>query len=107
MKAITVKGKIDEQGHLFLEQSLQQLKSTAVRVILIVEDLEQADQSISEVMSDKEEKELMSFEKFQQGFKTSLREAGYDSREKIINLVQEIKREIVEERQKEQGNFEP
>ncbi len=41
---------------------------------------------------------LMPFEQFQQEFSAALREAGYDSEEKIVELVREVKREIAEER---------
>ena len=38
----------------------------------------------------------------EQGLKQALVEAGYDSRDKIIHLVQEVKREIAAERQQQQ-----
>lgn len=37
--------------------------------------------------------------------KQSLTEAGYDSREKIVDLVQDIKREISQERQQKQDSI--
>ncbi|MGL6135861.1 MAG: hypothetical protein ACRC2M_01095 [Planktothrix sp.] len=45
---------------------------------------------------------LRSAEQLQQELKQSLTEAGYDSREKIVDLVQDIKREISQERQQKQ-----
>lgn len=45
------------------------------------------------------QRELMPFDDLQKQFQEALREAGYDSHEKIVNLVQEIKREIATERQ--------
>ncbi|MEC4814384.1 MAG: hypothetical protein SAK29_14070 [Scytonema sp. PMC 1069.18] len=44
----------------------------------------------------------MSPKQLEQGLKQALTEAGYDSREKIIHLVQEVKREIAAERQQQQ-----
>jgi prevent-host-death family protein len=41
---------------------------------------------------------LMPFEPFQRKFKQALVEAGFDSREKIVDLVREVKQEITEER---------
>lgn len=39
------------------------------------------------------------WENFSQQFQQALVDAGYDSREKIIDLIQEVKREMAEERQ--------
>lgn len=39
------------------------------------------------------------WENFSQQFQQALVDAGYDSQEKIIDLIQEVKREIAEERQ--------
>jgi prevent-host-death family protein len=44
------------------------------------------------------EKPLMPFDSFQLKFKQALIEAGFDSKEKIVDLVREVKREIAEER---------
>jgi prevent-host-death family protein len=41
--------------------------------------------------------ELMPPDEFEQQFHQALVEAGYDSREKIIDLVREVKQEIYEE----------
>jgi hypothetical protein len=53
-------------------------------------------------LSEYQQNPLISEEKLQQGLKQSLTGAGYDSREKIIDLVQDIKREISQERQQKQ-----
>ena len=42
--------------------------------------------------------ELMPPETFAREFKKALEEAGYDTREKIIELVREVKREMADER---------
>ena len=44
-------------------------------------------------------RELIPLDSFQQQFQQALIEAGYDSHQKIVNLVQEIKQEIAAERQ--------
>ena len=44
----------------------------------------------------------MSLEDLQQGFGAALREAGYNSEEKIVELVREVKREIADERESKQ-----
>jgi antitoxin (DNA-binding transcriptional repressor) of toxin-antitoxin stability system len=43
-------------------------------------------------MREYSQRELMPFDDLQKQFQEALREAGYDSQEKIVNLVQEIKR---------------
>lgn len=43
--------------------------------------------------------ELMPSDKFEQQFHEALTAAGYDSREKIIDLVRSVKTEMYEERQ--------
>ena len=45
--------------------------------------------------------ETMPADEFEQGFHQALVEAGYDSREKILNLVRDVKQELYEERQKQ------
>ena len=50
-------------------------------------------------MREYSQRELMPFDNLQKQFQEALIEAGYDSHEKIVNLVQEIKREIATERQ--------
>jgi prevent-host-death family protein len=44
------------------------------------------------------QQELMPAHDFEQQFRQALAEAGYDSREKIIDLVREVKQEMYEER---------
>jgi prevent-host-death family protein len=43
------------------------------------------------------QKELMPLDTFQRQFKQALVEAGYDTPEKVVALVREIKREIADE----------
>jgi hypothetical protein len=97
MKAISVTGKIDEQGQLSIEKPLENLKSTSVQVIIILEDNDSPSEPSLEPKLFRQEQELLPLEEFQQEFKQALIEAGYDSREKIIKLVQEVKQEMVEE----------
>ncbi|NJM69234.1 MAG: hypothetical protein HC862_02840 [Scytonema sp. RU_4_4] len=52
-----------------------------------------------DVQGEYQQRTLMSPKQLEQGLKQALIEAGYDSREKIIHLVQEVKREIAAERQ--------
>lgn len=47
------------------------------------------------------QRELMPNDQFHAQFHQALVEAGYDSREAIIDLVQEVKREIAAERQQQ------
>ncbi|MGK7898717.1 MAG: hypothetical protein AB4372_35160 [Xenococcus sp. (in: cyanobacteria)] len=49
-------------------------------------------------MNNSAQKKLMPLDEFQKQLQKDLKEAGYDSPEKIINLVQEIKQEMVAER---------
>ena len=46
------------------------------------------------------QRQLIPLDIFQQQFQQALIEAGYDSHQKIVDLVQEIKQEIAAERQK-------
>ena len=55
-----------------------------------------------DVQGEYQQRTLMSPKQLEQGLKQALVEAGYDSREKIICLVQEVKREIAAERQQQQ-----
>ncbi|ELS04745.1 hypothetical protein Xen7305DRAFT_00044810 [Xenococcus sp. PCC 7305] len=48
-------------------------------------------------MNNSAQKKLISLDKFQKQFQQNLKKAGYDSPEKIINLVQEIKQKIATE----------
>lgn len=70
-----------------------------MRVIIISEDIDDSTKPNLEQMGFNQEQELMPLEQFQQEFKQALIESGYDSREKIIKLVQEVKQEMAEERQ--------
>ncbi|WP_287297015.1 hypothetical protein [Moorena sp. SIO2C4] len=49
-------------------------------------------------VSNYQQQPLLSAKQLQEGLKQALTESGYDSREKIIELVQEIKQEIAQER---------
>jgi len=51
-------------------------------------------------MREYSQREIMPFDNLQKQFQEALIEAGYDSHEKIENLVQEVKREMATERQK-------
>ena len=42
--------------------------------------------------------ETMPADEFEKGFHQALVDAGYDSREKILDLVRDVKQEIYEER---------
>lgn len=98
MKAISVTGKIDEKGQLSIEKPIENLKSTSVQVIIILEDKDvPSEPSLEHEHFKQEHIDLLPLEEFQQEFKQALIEAGYDSREKIIKLVQEVKQEMVEE----------
>ena len=46
--------------------------------------------------------ETMPADEFEKGFHQALVDAGYDSREKILDLVREVKQELYEERQQQQ-----
>lgn len=88
MKAITTTGKIDLSGQLSLDQPIEGTAPRSVRVIILFEEADLPGR-----------KNLMSAEELQQELKHAFTEEGYDSKEKIINLVQDIKREISQERE--------
>lgn len=88
MKAITTTGKIDPSGQLSLDQPIEGTATKSVRVIILFEEIDLP-----------ATKNLMSAEELQQELKQAFTEAGYDSNDKIINLVQDIKREISQERE--------
>ncbi len=48
-------------------------------------------------MSKYAQQKLMPLDEFQEQFKQALKEVGYDSQEKIINLVQEVKQKMATE----------
>ena len=53
-------------------------------------------------MSKYAQQKLMPNDEFQEQFQQALKEAGYDSPEKIINLVQEVKQEMATQRQSQE-----
>ncbi len=87
MRAISATGQIDAQGQLCLDIPLEVTKPASVQVIILLSDAENSN------IGEAQQRDLMSEESFSQEFKQALIEAGYDSREKIINLVQEVKQE--------------
>jgi len=102
MKAIQTTGKIDAEGQLSLDSPIKGTLSRSVRVIIFLEETESDVNDFLGQISQYQQNPLISAEKLQQGLKQLLTDAGYDSREKIINLVQDIKREISQERQQKQ-----
>lgn len=92
MKAITTTGKIDPSGQLSLDHPIEGTAPKSVRVIILFEEIELP-----------ATKNLMSAVELQKELKQAFTEAGYDSREKIIDLVQDIKREISQEREQKQN----
>lgn len=52
-------------------------------------------------------KQEQTWEDFSQQFHQALVDAGYDSREKIIDLIQEVKREMTEERRQRLAHRQP
>lgn len=99
MKAIAATGKIDAQGQLSLDKPLEGAKPSSVRVIILLSETEEGTESNLE--GEYQKRELIPIENLQRETKQALSEAGYDSREKIIELVQEVKQEIATERQKQ------
>jgi acylphosphatase len=92
MKAIQSTGKIDKVGQLSLDHPIKGTPPSSVRVIILWEETEVND--FWEQIKEYQQYPLMSVEQLQQELKQSLTEAGYDSREKIVDLVQDIKQEI-------------
>ena len=100
MKAIQSTGKIDQVGQLSLDHPIKGTPPSSVRVIILWEETETEVNEFWQQISEYQQHPLMSAEQLQQELKQSLTEAGYDSREKIVDLVQDIKRrEISQERQ--------
>ena len=99
MKAIQATGKIDNQGQLYLDYPIKGIVPSSVQVIILWEETETKVNNVLGEINEYQQKPLMSAEELQQGLKQSLIDAGLDSREKIVDLVQEIKREIYQERQ--------
>ncbi|MBW4478078.1 MAG: hypothetical protein KME54_14725 [Tolypothrix brevis GSE-NOS-MK-07-07A] len=102
MKAIQATGKIDAEGQLFLDHPIEGTAPSSVRVIILFAESEADATEFWQNISEYEQRHLMSPKQLEQQLKQALTEAGYDSREKIIDLVQEVKREIVAERQQQQ-----
>ncbi|MDF5717510.1 MAG: hypothetical protein PUP93_27505 [Rhizonema sp. NSF051] len=102
MKAIQATGKIDAQGQLSLDHPIEGTLPSSVRVIILFAEAEADTDEFWESVSGYQQRTLMSPKQLEQGLKQALVEAGYDSRDKIIRLVQEVKREIAVERQQQQ-----
>jgi hypothetical protein len=47
-----------------------------------------------------QKRDLMPADEFHQAFHHALVAAGYDSREKILNLIHEVKQEMIEDRER-------
>ena len=95
MKAIQSTGKIDTEGRLSLDHPIPGTLPSTVRVIILFEEIESEDTQISPY----HKPTAMTSEELQHQLKQALTVAGYDSREKVIQLVQDVKQEIVQERQ--------
>ena len=102
MKAVKATGKINTVGKLSLDYPIKGTLPSSVRVIIVWEETETEVNEFLQQISEYQQYPLMSAEQLQQELKQSLTEAGYDSREKIVDLVQDIKREISQERQQKQ-----
>ncbi|NDJ22198.1 hypothetical protein GS682_11255 [Nostoc sp. B(2019)] len=102
MKAIQATGKINAQGQLSLDRPIEGTSSSSVRVIILFAETEADTNEFWKSISEYQQRTLMSAEQLEKGLKQVLAEAGYDSKEKIIDLVQDVKREIAEERQQKQ-----
>ena len=102
MKAIQVTGKIDAQGQLSLDHPIEGTLPSAVRVIILFAETEADTNEFWESIGKYQQRTLMSAKQLEKELKQVLVEAGYDSKEKIIDLVQEVKREIAAERQQQQ-----
>jgi hypothetical protein len=96
MKAIQTTGKIDEQGQLSLDYPIEGTLPSSVRVIILFAETDTTEFFTN--ISEYQQLNLMPPKQLEQELKQALSEAGYDSREKIIDLVQEVKREIALER---------
>jgi hypothetical protein len=107
MKAIEATGKIDAQGQLSVEVPLNITQPRSVRVIILLDegDEPEADQPSDESLKIQPDqgRNLMPEAEFRSGFTEALAEAGYDSRDKILQLVQEVKREIATERENQKN----
>jgi fructose-specific phosphotransferase system component IIB len=104
MKTLSVSGKIDEQGQLSLDQPIKSDRTGEVRVIIVFPDTEleeakkqEQKKSWDEKVAEYKKRKLMPTEQFCQEFKQAFVEAGYDSEEKIMQLIQEVKKEMADE----------
>lgn len=104
MKAIQVHGKIDINGQLSLDHPIPDTPPSSVPVLILFEETVAENNNFTEKIREYHESSLMSVEELQQGLNQAFREAGYDSNEAIINLVQEVKQEMCEERQQVNKN---
>ncbi|MFK0733144.1 MAG: hypothetical protein ACFKPT_23625 [Gloeotrichia echinulata GP01] len=105
MKAIQATGKIDAEGQLSLDKPIEVTVPSSVRVIILFAESEADTTEFWQNISEYQQRHLMSSKELAQELKQALTEAGYDSREKIIDLVQEVKREIAAERQQQQDEI--
>jgi hypothetical protein len=87
IKAIEMVGHIDKDRLLQTYRPLPLPEHTQVRVIVLYPEAEEL-----RPLNDEEFKALTT------QFRTALVDAGYDSEEKVIELIQEIKQEIAQER---------
>lgn len=105
MRALEATGKIDAQGKLSLDVPLKVTQASSVRVIILLSEPDEGSEphpdEVLALYRQYYERDLMPDEEFCSGFQEALVEAGYDSREKIIQLVQEVKQEMAIERDKE------
>lgn len=99
MKAIQATGKIDAEGKLSLDHPIEGTLPSSVRVIILFAETEADTDEFWESVGKYQQRTLMSAKQLEKELKQVLTEAGYDSKEKIIDLVQEVKREIAAERQ--------
>ena len=97
IKAIQSAGKIDTEDRLSLDHPIPGSLPSSVRVVVLFEEMEAEVDQISE----DQQTMAMSPEKLQHELRQALTEAGYDSRKKVIQLVQDVKQEIFQERQQD------
>jgi hypothetical protein len=105
MKAIQATGKIDAKGQLSLDHPIEGTLPSSVRVIILFAESEADTTEFLQNISEYQQRSLMSAKQLEQGLKQAFTEAGYDSREKIIDLLQEVKQEITAERQQQQNEM--
>ena len=86
LKAIELVGTVDKDHLLRISRYLPLPERTQVRIIVMYPESEEL-----EPLKDEE------LEGFSTEFSTALVESGYDTKEKIFELVEEVKREQVKE----------